>query len=57
MEMIESPNPGPSGDPYFANPANLAEIEQRVKEHREGKSRATVILRTAEEITSFINNI
>ena len=57
MEMIESPNPSPSGDPYFANPANLAEIEQRAKEHREGKSRATVILRTAEEITSFINSI
>ena len=55
--QIEISNPSPSGDPYFVNPANLAEIEQRVKVHREGKSRATVILRTAEDITSFINSI
>ena len=55
--QIEISNPSPSGDPYFANPANLAEIEQRAKDHREGKSRATVILRTAEDITNFINSI
>ena len=55
--QIEISNPSPSGDSYFVNPANLAEIEQRVKVHREGKSQATVILRTAEDITNFINSI
>lgn len=53
---IEIANPSPSGDPYFADPANLAEVEERVKEYKEGKVTATVVLRTAEEITNFINN-
>ncbi len=54
---IEITNPSPSGDPYFADPANLAEVEERVKEYKEGKVTATVVLRTAEEITNFINNL
>lgn len=54
---IEITNPSPSGDPYFADPANLAEVEERIKEYKEGKVTATVVLRTAEEITNFINNL
>lgn len=54
---IEVLNPSPSGDPYFADPANLSEVEERVKAHKEGKSKATVILRSAEDITNFINNL
>lgn len=54
---IEVSNPSPSNDAYFANPANLAEVEERVKEHKEGKTKATVVLHTAEDITNFINSL
>lgn len=54
---IEILNPSPSGDPYFEDAANLAEVEERVKAHKEGKVNATVVLSSAEEIKSFINNL
>lgn len=54
---IEISNPSPSGDSYFTDPANLAEVEERVKAHKEGRVKATVVLRSAEEITNFINNL
>lgn len=49
--------PSPSADPYFADPANLAEIESRVKSYKEGDSKATVTLQSTEDITKFINNL
>lgn len=55
--QIEVSNPSPSGDPYFADPANLSEVEKRVREHKEGKSQATVTLRSAKEIERFINQL
>lgn len=54
---IEVSNPSPSGDPYFTEPANLTEIEKRVKAHKEGKTQATVVLRSAEDIRNFINDL
>lgn len=54
---IEISNPSPSGDSYFADPANLTEVEERVKAHKEGKVKATVVLRSAEDITNFINSL
>lgn len=55
--QIEFSNPSSSGDAYFADPENLAEVEKRAKAYREGKGRMTVTLRSAEDITNFINNI
>ncbi|WP_455591676.1 hypothetical protein [Bacteroides sp.] len=55
--QIEVSNPSPSGDPYFANPANIAEVKERVKAHKEGKAKATVVLQSAEDITNFINSL
>lgn len=55
--QIEFSNPSPSGDAYFAAPENLAEVEKRAKAYREGKGRMAVTLRSAEDITNFINNI
>lgn len=54
---VEVLNPSPSDDPYFADPANLSEIEDRVKTYREGKVKATVILQSTEDITNFINSL
>lgn len=54
---IEISNPSPSGDPYFTEPANLVEVEERVKAYKEGKTKATVVLRSAEDIKNFINNL
>lgn len=54
---VEVLNPSPSGDPYFADPSNLAEVEERVKGHREGKVKTTVVLQSAKDITNFINNL
>ena len=36
-------NPSPSGDPYFANPENIAELERRAEEIRAGKVKFTVL--------------
>lgn len=55
--QIEIINPSPSGDTYFADTENLSEIEKRAKEHREGKSKTTVVLRSAGDITDFINSL
>ena len=30
-------NPSPSGDPYWADPRNVAELNSRIKERDEGK--------------------
>lgn len=54
---FEVSNPSPSNDPYFAEPNNLAEIGKRVNEHKEGKTQTTVVLQSAEEIKSFLNNL
>lgn len=54
---VEVLNPSPSGDPYFADPSNLSEVEDRVKAYREGKVKPTVILQSTEDITNFINNL
>lgn len=57
LSVEVSTNPSPSGDPYFADPSNLAELEERVKAHKEGKAKPTVVLRSVEEITNFINSL
>lgn len=49
-----STTPSPSGDPYFADTTNLAEVEERVKTFNDGQ-KATVTLRSAEDIKNFIN--
>lgn len=54
---IEVSNPSPSGDPYFTEPSNLTEVEERVKDYKEGKSKATVVLQSAEDIANFLNNL
>ena len=54
---IEISNPSPSSDEYFTNSDNLAEIEKRVKAYKESKDEDKITLRSAEEITNFINNL
>ena len=54
---IEIANPSPSGDVYFDNKENLAEIEKRVNDYKNGDSKSTVVLTLAEDITNFINNL
>ncbi len=54
---IEVTNPSPSNDPFFDNSANLTEIQERVNDLRKGKAKTTVVLRTAEDITNFLNEL
>ena len=54
---IEISNPSPSGDEYFTDSDNLAEIEKRAKAYKESKGKDKITLRSAEEITNFINNL
>ena len=37
MPKTQFENPSPSKDPYFANPENVAELERRIDEIKEGK--------------------
>ena len=57
LSVEVSTNPSPSGDPLFADPANLAEVEKRIKAHKEGQAKTTVVLESAEDITNFINSL
>ena len=45
-------NPSPSGDPYFANPKNVADILESSKQAREGKFAKT--LQTSEDIQEYL---
>jgi len=36
-------NPSPSGDPYFAHPANIAELERRIEARKDGKVQFKVL--------------
>lgn len=35
-----SENPSPSGDPWFDDPENLAELDEGIRQHKEGKTKA-----------------
>jgi len=48
-------NPSPSGDPYWADPRNVAELERRLKERREGKEKLTEL--TPEMQKEWFNNV
>lgn len=50
-------NPSPSGDWYFEDADNVQEVEKRAKAYRQGKSKNTVVLRSAEEIADFLKNL
>lgn len=50
-------NPSPSGDWYFEDAGNAQEVEKRAKAYRQGKSKNTVVLRSAEEIADFLKNL
>lgn len=54
---IEVSNPSPSGDDYFADPANLAEVQKRAGAYKDGKAETKVVLQSAEDITRFIDNL
>lgn len=54
---LEILNPSPSGDEYFTDPINLAEVDERAREYREGEIADAVVLRTTEDIINFINNL
>jgi hypothetical protein len=49
-------NPSPSGDPWFDDPQNLAMLNERVREMKDGKISA-VRLETKEDIRNFFKNL
>ena len=52
-EQVE--NLSPSGDPFWADPRNVAELERRIKERDEGK--AVSILLTPEKRKEWFGNL
>ena len=53
VEVLENP----SGDSFFEDAENMAEISARVKAHKAGKTKSAIKLKSAEEIKSFIDNL
>lgn len=45
-----SENPSPSGDPWFDDPENLAELDEGIRQYKEGKTKAY----TMEEIRAML---
>jgi len=50
-------NISPSGDPYWADPRNVAELERRIKMREEGKNPIVATVRTSEDIENYINSL
>ncbi|MCL2028256.1 MAG: hypothetical protein FWG79_07190 [Bacteroidales bacterium] len=50
-------NISPSGDPYWADPRNVAELEHRIKLSKEGKNPIVATLRSSEDIKNFLNSL
>ena len=40
---LQFENPSPSDDPYYANPENIAELERRIEEIKDGKVQFSVL--------------
>ncbi|MDE5876973.1 MAG: hypothetical protein K2H47_05695 [Muribaculaceae bacterium] len=38
-----STNPSPSDDPWFDDPENIAELDEGIRQHKEGKTKAYTI--------------
>ena len=55
VEVLE--NPSPSGDSFFEDAENMAEISAREKAHKAGKTKSAIKRKSAEEIKSFIDNL
>ena len=55
--MVVLENTSPSGDSFFEDTENMAEISARVKAHKAGKTKSAIKLKSAEEIKSFIDNL
>ena len=53
---VKEASPSPSGDVYFEDKENLAEIEKRASDYKNGDSKATAVLTSAEDIKDFIQN-
>ncbi len=45
-----SENPSPSGDPWFDAPENMAELDEAIRQHKEGKT----VSYTMEEISKML---
>lgn len=55
--QLELQNPSPSGDEFFSYPENLNETADRVNEYKKGKTKSKIVLKSAEDINKFINNL
>lgn len=50
-------NPSPSGDLYFEDAGNRAELRERVEHYQKGKSKDRVVLHSAEDIAEFFDKL
>ena len=50
-------NISPSGDPYWADPRNVAELERRIKLSEEGKNPVVATLCSSEDIKNYMNKL
>jgi hypothetical protein len=50
-------NYSPSGDPYWADPRNVAELKHRIQERREGKNPIVATIQGSEAIENYINSL
>jgi hypothetical protein len=59
IEVSSKPysNPSPSGDPWFDDPENMAEVEKRLEELKNGKAEFSLELRTSEDIKNFFKSL
>ncbi|MFA6403724.1 MAG: hypothetical protein WCX31_19165 [Salinivirgaceae bacterium] len=52
-----STNPSPSGDPYYDDPENIAELKRRIEDLESGKSKIVATLNSKDEIKKFIERL
>lgn len=50
-------NPSPSGDLYFEDAGNRAELRERVEHYQKGESKDRVVLHSSEDIAEFFDKL
>lgn len=50
-------NPSPSGDLYFEDAGNRAELRERVEYYQKGESKDRVVLHAADDIAEFFDKL
>lgn len=57
LKVEISPNPSPSGDPWFDDPENLAMVEEIARKRKAGNLEMSVEFKSAQDIIDYMKKL